>query len=83
MERAQIIDRLNELTRLARERQMCCDGMLAATMGGSELSFMSSEELQERHQLMMALPTAAEEREAVRARIQARIAARREGRRHG
>lgn len=76
MERARICERLGDLTQLARERQGRCDGIFAATVGGAGIDFMTTEELQERHELMLQMPTAAEERDAARLRIQARIAER-------
>lgn len=77
MDQAHIRARLDELTELARERQGRCDGILAATIGGAEIDFMTPNERQERHELLLQMPTQAEEREAARLRIQARIAERR------
>lgn len=73
----QIMIRLNELTVLADERSRKCDGLFAALLGGASMDFMTKEELAERHELMLALPTMAEEREAARQRIQERIRNRR------
>ena len=69
--------RLNVLTKIAEERQRCCDGVFAATIGGAAIDFMTPEERRERHELILLQPTAAEEREAARLRIQARVAERR------
>lgn len=73
----QIMIRLNELTVLADERSRKGDGLFAALLGGASMDFMTKEELAERHELMLALPTMAEEREAARQRIQERIRNRR------
>ena len=73
---ARIHARLDELTQLATERQRCCDGIFAATMGGAAIDFMTPEELRERHELLLQLPSQAEEREAAQLRIQVRIAER-------
>lgn len=76
MAQAHIRARLDELTQLARERQSRCDGVFAATVGGAGIDFMTTEELQERHQLLLQMPTSAEGRDEARLRIQARIAER-------
>lgn len=73
--------RLDELSAIAKARKNESDGMFSATLGGAEISFMTPEELQERHALMLQLPTFAEDREEARMRIQARIAARKANRR--
>ena len=77
MTHTEIHARLDELTAIARSRQLASDGMFAATVGGAEIDWMTADEREERHQLMLELPTFAELREAARARIQARIGERR------
>ena len=73
---AEIHARLNALTAVARSRRLACDGIFSATVGGSDIDFMTSAERDERHQLMLGLPTFAEEREAAKDRIDVRIAER-------
>ena len=77
MTHAEIHARLDELTVIARSRQLASGGIFSATVGGADIDFMTTEERVERHQLMLMLPTFAEDREAARVRIQARIAERR------
>lgn len=72
-----IMIRLNELTAAAEERSRRADGLIAATLGGATIDFMTPDERKERHELMLALPTMAEEREAARERIKERIRNRR------
>lgn len=45
-------------------------------VSGAGIDWLTPEERSIRHELIMTMPTAAEEREAARARIAARIAAR-------
>ena len=82
MARSPALARLDELTRIARTRMASADPWLTTAMGGAEIDFMTPEERAERHQILLGLPTAAEERAAARLAIQARIQARRNGRRH-
>jgi len=77
MTHAEIHVRLDELTAIARSRQLASDGMFSATVGGADIDFMTPEEREERHRLMLLLPTFAEDRAAASARIRARIAERR------
>jgi hypothetical protein len=72
----EIHDRLSVLTQAAKERMDSCTSDMARALGGAEIAFMTSDELAERHRLMLMLPTFAEEAQAARARIQARIAQR-------
>lgn len=69
-------DRLQALTDVARARMAQCSPDLVGAYGGAEIDFMTSEERQERHALLLSLPTFAEEAQAAHARIQQRIAAR-------
>ena len=71
-----IYTRLDELTAIAQSRRYASDGIFSATLGGCDIDFMSTEEKQERHSLLLQLPTSSEDRVAARKRIQARIAAR-------
>ncbi len=75
----QILARLDEIGAEARSRMVSCDPWLTTAMGGAEIDFMTDDERQERHCLILALPTMAEERQAAMERIQARIAARKTG----
>lgn len=76
MEISQIHARLEELTEIAKKRMKECSADLVATVGGAEINFMTHEELLERHELMLMMPTYAELREEARARIRDRIAER-------
>jgi len=69
-------DRLNALTVVARARMAQSSPDFVGVCGGAEIDFMTAEERQERHALMLSLPTLAEEAQAARARIQQRVAAR-------
>jgi len=56
MDRETINARLEELSLIARTRQSDCDGIFSATLGGSEIVFLTPAELQERHELMLMPP---------------------------
>lgn len=77
--REQINARLDELTCAARERMRSSSPTLTGAVGGAEIGFMTSEELAERHRLLLSLPSFAKLREEARARIRKRIAARGRG----
>lgn len=79
MEQGQILERMNEISAAAKGRMNKCSGWMSSLMGGAEIDFMTQEEKDERHKLMLLLPTMAEERQAARERIKERIAARRRG----
>ncbi len=81
MSQSQIKERLDALTSIAASRRLRSDGMFSATMGGADTDFMTPSELEERHKLMLCLPTFAEERQAAQERIRIRIMERR-NRRH-
>ncbi|WP_246262166.1 hypothetical protein [Aromatoleum evansii] len=80
IEPAQIQERLATITAAARERMSQCSADLVGAIGGAEINFMTPEERMERHQLMLMMPTFAEEREAARERIAQRILLRRQHR---
>lgn len=69
----QIID---VLTEIAKERRAECDSGFSAAMGGADIHFMTGPERALRHQMVLLLPTFAEQRIAAKANIAARIAAR-------
>ena len=77
MTHAEIHARLDELTVAEKIPSLASWRDLAITVSGADIDFMTTEERVERHQLMLMLPTFAEDRDAASARIQARIAERR------
>lgn len=79
MNHAEILWRLDDLTAAARARQATCDGIFSATLGGAEIMFMTPDEVQERHQLMLQLPTFADMRAEAKERIRLRLATKRRG----
>lgn len=76
MTNAEILARLDALGEAAKGRMAACSPDFVGVVGGAEIDFMTPDERAERHRLIFALPTMAEERAAARARIAARIAAR-------
>lgn len=76
-----ICDQLDVLTEQAARRMRECSPDLSTAMGGSEISFMTQEELAHRHELMLQLPSTGELVAQARTRILARIAERRQRRR--
>jgi len=71
--------RLEILGKNAHERMSACSPDLVGAFGGAEIDFMTPEEREERHQLMLELPSFAEERLAAIDRIRQRISERRRG----
>ena len=74
----EIVARIDAIGAIARARMQQCDPITNAARGGggAEVDYMTPEELQEMHDLKMALPTFGEMRDAARKRIKAKIAAR-------
>ena len=72
----EIVARIDAVGAIARARMQQCDPITNAARGGAEVDYMTPEELQEMHDLKMALPTFGEMRDAARERIKAKIAAR-------
>lgn len=68
----EILNRLDALTAAAEARMRQSSTCLVAAMGGATIDFMTPEERAERHELMMSLPTYAEERAMARERLLAR-----------
>ncbi len=78
VEDAATLERLNQLTELARQRRM--EGEFRSNssdgcVGGYDLHWLDSSELEERHRLLQSLPTFREDAAAARGRVQKRIAA--------
>lgn len=71
--------RLEILGKNAHERMSACSPDLVGAFGGAEIDFMTPEEREERHQLMLELPSFAEERLAAIDRIRQRVSERRRG----
>lgn len=67
-----ILSRLDGITAAAEERMRQSSTCIVAAMGGATIDFMTPEERSERHELLMSLPTFAEEREMARQRLLAR-----------
>lgn len=78
-----IVARIDAIGAIARARMQQCDPITNAARGGAEVDYMTPEELQEMHDLKMALPTFGEMRDAARKRIKAKIAARKANREQG
>lgn len=76
MTHEQIRARLEEITVAAKQRMSDSDSY--GLYRPAEIHFMTTQETQERHELLSMLPTSAEEAEAARLRIQERIRLRRE-----
>jgi hypothetical protein len=76
---APIRDQLGALTAIARERRLAAAPDFAGAVGGTDFDFMTPEERELRHQLLMQFPTFAEDRAAAQQRIAARIAGRQRG----
>lgn len=68
--------RLDEITLVARSRMQSCSDGFVSLMGGSEMDFMTPQELAERHAILQSMPSSYEEQMAAKARIAKRIAAR-------
>lgn len=64
---------LDELTAIARKRMQECDPGIAGVMGGSEIDFMTSDEREHRHQLVLLLPSSEVLRHEAKMRIAQRI----------
>lgn len=72
-----IHQKLEELTVVARKRMQECDPGIAGVMGGAEFDFMTSEEKELRHQLILSLPSSAQLAREAKLRISERIRQRR------
>lgn len=79
----EIVIRIDAIGAIARARMQQCDPITNAARGVAEVDYMTPEELQEMHDLKMALPTFGEMRDAARERIKAKIAARKANREQG
>ena len=73
----EIIAKIDAIGAVARARMQQCDPITNAARGGAEVDYMTPAELQQLHNLKMALPTFSEARVAALGRIKARIAERR------
>jgi len=68
--RDEIEERLNSLSEVARERMKGCTILVGHYC---EIDFLTKEELEIRHELILSLPTFSEEREAAKVRIKERL----------
>jgi hypothetical protein len=72
-------DQLESLTQAAKARMAQCNPGIAGVMGGAEIDFMTPEEKELRHKLLLSLPGSAQLRQEARERIAIRIKQRRRG----
>jgi hypothetical protein len=70
----EIKEQLNLLSEIAKERMITCTILTGYYM--SEIDFLTAEEREIRHQLMLLLPTFFEERMLAKERIKERVAKR-------
>lgn len=74
MSKDDIHSRLNELMAMADARRLSSDvWFLFGSRGGASFDFLTQEEKQERHELILMLPSYGEEATAAKLRIQERI----------
>lgn len=73
MNKQEIKEQLDKLTQIAQERMKDSTILIGLYC---EIDFLTQEELEIRHELMLSLPTFSDEREAAEQRIKERISKR-------
>lgn len=76
----QVLQRIDEISALARERAQACSPTFVSALGGAGMDFLSSRECHQLHLLKLQLPTQEQMRTQAQERIAARIAARKAAR---